>query len=69
MGFDKIAPYLKDPLVLVGFALLLFFGLTRSMIKSGLLKPISGRLSYRLLQTILLRSPYFMVNSTQTSQR
>ena len=54
LGFEKFAPYLKDPLVLVGFVLLLFFGIARSLIKSRLLTPVSGIKSYRLLQMILL---------------
>jgi hypothetical protein len=35
-GFQKIAPYLKHPLVLVGFVLLIFFGIHRTLIKSGI---------------------------------
>lgn len=54
LSFEAIAPYLKDPLVLVGFVLLLFFGIARSLIKSRLLSPVSGIKSYRLLQMILL---------------
>jgi len=53
-GFEKIAPYLQDPLVLVGFAALLFFGLARTLFKSGLLTPVAGAKSYRLLQTVML---------------
>lgn len=54
LGFEKFAPYLKDPLVLVGFVLLLFFGIARTLIKGRLLTPVSGIKSYRLLQMILL---------------
>lgn len=54
LSFEKIAPYLGDPLVLVGFALLLFFGLARALLKGRLLTPINGAKSYRVLQTILL---------------
>ena len=53
-SFDGIAPYLKDPLVLVGFTLLLFFGFARAVIRSKLLTPITGANSYRVLQTVLL---------------
>ena len=53
LGFEKVAPYLKDPLVLVGFVLLLFFALARALIRSRLLTPIPGAKSYRLLQTVL----------------
>jgi hypothetical protein len=54
ISFDKLAPYLKDPLVLVDFALLLFFGLARPLIRSGLLTPVTGAKSYRVLLTVLL---------------
>ena len=53
LSFEKAAPYLKDPLVLVGFVLLLFFALARALIRSRLLTPITGAKSYRLLQTVL----------------
>ena len=36
-SFGSLAPYLKDPLVLVGFLLLLFFGILRTLIKSGII--------------------------------
>ncbi len=32
-GFEAVAPYLKDPLVLAGFTLFLFFGAVRFMVK------------------------------------
>ena len=54
LSFDKIAPYLSDSLVLIGFALLLFFGLARALVRSRLLTPVSGVKSYRILQTLLL---------------
>jgi len=54
MPFEKIAPYLQDPLVLAGFALLLFFGLANGLIKSGLIPVQSQRGGYRLLQRTLL---------------
>lgn len=53
-GFEKVAPYLKDPLVLVGFTLLLFFGFARALFRSGLLKPVAGQRSYRVLQAVML---------------
>ena len=54
LSFDKLAPYLKDPLVLIGFTLLLFFGIARAIIRSGQLTPVTGAKSYRVLQTVLL---------------
>ncbi len=52
--FEKVAPYLKDPLVLAGFALLLFFGFARALFRSGLLKPVAGQRAYRVLQAVML---------------
>ena len=46
-------PYLQQPLVLVGFALLLFFGLAKVVARSRVLTPITGAKSYRILQTLL----------------
>lgn len=46
-------PYLQQPLVLVGFALLLFFGLAKVVARSRVLTPITGARSYRVLQTLL----------------
>lgn len=54
VAFGKVAPYLQDPLVLIGFVLLLMFGLARMLIKSRLLTPVSGARSYRVIQTVLL---------------
>jgi tetratricopeptide (TPR) repeat protein len=51
--FDKIAPYLKDPLVLTGFGLLLIFALHRSLIKSGAILRMGGRASGVAVQTLL----------------
>ena len=39
-AFAKIAPYLSHPLPLVGFVLLLFFGIHRLLIKSGRIPPV-----------------------------
>ena len=51
--FAKIAPYLKHPLVLVGFGLLLVFALHRGLIKSGIISPIGSRASSRTVQNLL----------------
>lgn len=40
-GFSKIAHYLTNPLVLVGFVLSLFFGIHKLLITSGIIKPVS----------------------------
>ena len=47
-------PYLAHPLVLIGFVLLLFFAIARTVIRSRVLTPITGAKSYRILQSILL---------------
>lgn len=52
-GFADIAPFLRHPLVLGGFALLLFFGIHRHLIKSGLIPPLTQRTGSRVIQTIL----------------
>jgi hypothetical protein len=53
-SFERVAPYLKDPLVLVGFVLLLFFGITRTLFRSGLLKPVPGNKSFEILRAVML---------------
>lgn len=53
MSFENIAPYLGDPLVLTGFALFLFFGFARSLVKAGVIGPLGGRGSERVLVRIL----------------
>ena len=39
-AFAKIAPYLSHPLTLVGFVLLLFFGIHHQLIKSKIIPPV-----------------------------
>jgi hypothetical protein len=51
--FDKIAPHLANPLVLVGFVLLLFFGIHRALIKSKLLPPVSKQASGQIVRLLL----------------
>jgi tetratricopeptide (TPR) repeat protein len=52
-GFSEIAPHLANPLVLVGFVLLLFFGIHRTLIKSGILQPISASQSGTVVKILL----------------
>lgn len=54
MSFDKVAPYLQDPLVLIGFVLLLFFSLSRSVLKAGIIPVLSGAAGYRIVTRLLL---------------
>jgi len=39
-GFGKIAPYLRDPLVLVGFALFVGLSLARALLASDVIPPV-----------------------------
>ena len=41
-GFAKVASYLGEPLVLVGFVLVLFFGIHRLLIEKGIIRPPSN---------------------------
>jgi len=54
MQFEKIAPYLKDPLVLIGFFLFLAFLFCRYVIKQGIVPALPPTLGFRILRTILL---------------
>ena len=51
--FQAIAQYLTHPLVLVGFVLLLLFGVYRTLIHSGLIPPVTKRTGGALLGRIL----------------
>lgn len=53
MDFAKIAPYLQDPLVLMGFVLFLFFGFSRLLVRSGVIPPMNQRGGFRILTQIL----------------
>jgi hypothetical protein len=52
-GFSKVAPYLVNPLVLIGFCLFLFFGIHWALLKAGLLTPLSQRQSSLVVRMIL----------------
>ena len=51
--FAEIAPHLTNPLVLIGFVLMLGFGIHRTLIKSGILQPVSSRQSGVLVKILL----------------
>lgn len=51
--FRDIAPYLTHPLTLIGYALLLMFGVHRVLIKSRLLQPLSHTSSGSVLRLLL----------------
>ena len=51
--FKDIAPYLTQPLVLVGFVLLLFFGIHRTLLKAGIIPPLTARTGGKVVQLLL----------------
>ena len=53
-GFPAVAPYLKDPLVLIGFFLFLAFLFTRLLLKQRIIPPLPPGPGFRILKTILL---------------
>jgi tetratricopeptide (TPR) repeat protein len=52
-AFEAIALYLKHPLVLIGFVLLLFFGLLRALLKAGILPQLTIRTGGKVIQILL----------------
>lgn len=52
-AFGKLAPYLQHPLVLIGFVLLLVFGIHRLLIKSGIIPPVDQTTGGRIVHTLL----------------
>ena len=51
--FSKVAPYLTNPLVLIGFVLLLFFVILHTLIKSRILPPVSKTASGKIVRLVL----------------
>ena len=54
MEFQKIAPYLQDPLVLMGFALLLFFGFARAVLRAGIVPQLTKAAGHNVVSRMLL---------------
>jgi len=52
-AFAKIAPYLSHPLTLVGFVLLLFFGVHRGLVKSGIIPPVARTHAPQIVKMLL----------------
>ncbi|CAK8724529.1 hypothetical protein LDFHOB_14540 [Candidatus Electronema aureum] len=52
-GFAKVAQYLTHPLALVGFVLMLVFGMHKEIVKSGLLPQVSKKDGSEILKLIL----------------
>ena len=51
--FTKVVPYLTHPLALIGFVLLLFFGVHRTLIGSGIIPPVNPRTGGKIVQALL----------------
>ncbi|SFO38731.1 tetratricopeptide repeat protein [Nitrosospira briensis] len=52
-GFKEIAPYLENPLVLIGFVLFLFFGIPLALLKAGILPPLTPRTGGKVVRSFL----------------
>lgn len=52
-GFERIAPYLMQPLVLAGFVAFLFFGLLRLLLKAGVIPTLPPTIGGRIVQSFL----------------
>jgi tetratricopeptide (TPR) repeat protein len=52
-GFEKVAPYLSNPLVLVGFGLLLAYLIISQLMKSGLLRQVFQKDSSLIIRLFL----------------
>lgn len=52
-GFKEIAPYLKDPLVLIGFVPFLLFNIYRALLKAGILSPLTPHTGGKVVQSLL----------------
>ncbi len=53
MDFATIAPYLKDPLVLIGFVLFLAFLFARRLLSSGIIPPVGAGRGAQILRLLL----------------
>lgn len=54
MDFAKVAPYLEDPLVLIGFVLFLGFSFCRYLVKHKIIPELPPRFGFIILKQILL---------------
>ena len=52
-GFSKVAPYLTHPLVLIGFVLLLAYGLYQTLFRGNLLERVRSRESARIIRLVV----------------
>lgn len=51
--FAKIAQYLTHPLVLVGFTLMLVFGIHKQLLKAGILPKLNPKEGSKIVQLLL----------------
>ena len=51
--FKDIAPFLQHPLVLVGFVILLFFGILTALFKAGILPPLPKRTAGDVVKRVI----------------
>jgi hypothetical protein len=52
-SFSKVAPYLTNPLVLIGFSLLVLSGVLKALLKAGVLTPVTPTSSSRVVTRLL----------------
>jgi hypothetical protein len=51
--FKDVAPYLMQPLVLVGFVLLIVFGVNGALLKAGIIPPLTPRAGGTMVQNLV----------------
>ena len=54
MNFEKIAPFLEDPLILIGFFLFVAFLFLRTLVTKGIIPTLKKDQGYNILRLILL---------------
>jgi tetratricopeptide (TPR) repeat protein len=52
-GFAEYARYLQHPLTLIGFVLLLLFGVHRTLLRSGIIPPLEARSGSKIVKLLL----------------
>ncbi len=52
-GFEKVAKHLTRPLVLIGFVLMLIFGIHKLIVQSGLLPQVTQQAGGEIIKLIL----------------
>jgi hypothetical protein len=51
--FRDIAPFLQHPLVLIGFVILLFFGILTALIKAGIIPPLQKKTAGDIVKRVM----------------